>query len=95
VPVGDTQLPPGVTLSADQQQRLTELIQAERSRAALWEYRYLNCFLVPATQRVLDWLAGLNQRTSVSMFDSLWSAVIPNPQERVAIIAALENHHLI
>ena len=34
-------------------QKLVEFIEAERARAALLEYRYLNYYLVPNTQRVL------------------------------------------
>ena len=61
----------------------------------MWEYRYLNYYLVPATQRVLEWLASLNTRTSYSFFDTLWMPAIPSAEERRAIINALETHHLI
>ena len=56
---------------------------------------YLNYFLVPQTQRVLDWLPFLSVRTTISMFDSFWMPIIPEANERKAIINALQSHHLI
>jgi hypothetical protein len=74
---------------------LEQQVSAERARAALWEYRYLNYFLARGTQVVLDWLAGLPVNTTVSMFDSFWLPVIPAVVERKAIIDALQAHWLI
>jgi len=88
-------LPPGLTLSPDEQQKLIEFIKAERARAALWEYRFLNLYLVRNTQRVLDWLTSLGQRTTVRLFDAFWAPFIPNPEERKAILDALANNHII
>jgi hypothetical protein len=88
-------LPTNLTLSGDQLQSLQQAFAAERARAALWEYRYLNFFLARGTQRVLDWLNGLGVRTTVSMFDSFWLPSIPSAQERQAIITALQAHSLI
>jgi hypothetical protein len=88
-------LPPGLTLGPEEQRKLFEFIKAERARAALWEYRFLNLYLVRNTQRVLDWLASLSQRTTFRLFDAFWAPIVPNPQERQAIIDALANNHLI
>jgi hypothetical protein len=74
---------------------LEQQLSAERARAALWEYRYLNYFLARGTQVVLDWLANLPTSTTVSMFDSFWLPVIPAAHERQAIIHALQAHWLI
>jgi len=74
---------------------LEQQVSAERARAALWEYRYLNYYLARGTQVVLDWLATLPVNTTVSMFDSLWMPVIPAVVERRAIIEALQAHWLI
>lgn len=63
-------LPQNFGLSPEDQQRVIEFLQAERARAALWEYRYLNLFLVPHTQRVLDWLVSLGQRTTAPTYDA-------------------------
>lgn len=93
IPEQSTPIPQG--LSPEQIQVVKELIDAERAKAFLWEYRYLNYYLAPSTQRVLDWLASLNQRTTVSTFDTFWQPVIPNAQERIAILTALQTHHLI
>lgn len=87
--------PPGLNLNQDQQRLLADFINSERARAELWEYRYLNYFLVPHTQRVLDWFTGLGQATTVQFFDSLWLPVIPNPNERQAVLGALRAHHLL
>lgn len=89
------QVPEGLSLTPDQVQTIRQLFQAERARATLWEYRYLNYFLVPATQAVLNWLASLNERTTVSFFDTLWLPFIPSAEQRTAIISALQAHHLI
>ncbi len=88
-------LPPSLSLTPDQVEQIAQAFQAERAKAYLWEYRYLNYYLVPATQRVLDWLASLNTRTSYSLFDTIWMPAIPSAEERRAIINALETHHLI
>ena len=75
--------------------KVAELFQAERARAYLWEYRYLNYFLAYGTQKVLDWLACLPTRTSCDLFDTFWLPYIPSAEERRAIITALQAHHLI
>jgi hypothetical protein len=72
-----------------------EAFVAESSKAALWEYRYLNLFLARGTQQVLDWFAASSPRATVSLFNAVWLPIIPNPNERDAILNALEAHHLI
>lgn len=89
------QLPATVTLAPEQAQQVVQLIQSERANAALWEYRYLNYFLARSTQLVLDWLGSLQQPISVNLLDSHLQAFIVDAQERVAILTALKNHHLI
>jgi len=88
-------LPEGIHLTPDQAGAVAEAFRAERARAYLWEYRYLNYFLAAGTQRVLDWLAGLKERTTYGMYDSWWLPIFPNANERRAIIDALQAHHLI
>lgn len=94
-PAEQVSLPQNLSLTPEQVQGIRQLFEAERAKAYLWEYRYLNYFLVPSTQRVLDWLASLQTRTSVSLFDTLWLPAIPSAEERKAIINALQAHHLI
>jgi len=72
-----------------------ELLRAERTRAYVWEYRYLNHFLVRASQIVLDWFAGSAQPISESLYHTWWTPHIPDPQERDAILLALSSHYLI
>lgn len=86
-------LPQGLT--PQQRQTIEDLLRAEKATAFLWEYRYLNYFLVYGTQMVLDWLISLNRSTTCAHYDAIWLPAIPSAQERAAIIAALETHHLL
>ncbi len=96
VPPGEqVTLPQNIALTPEQVKQLGDIFQAERARAYLWEYRYLNYFLVPLTQRVLDWLAGLKDRPTYPLYDSLLTQAVPKAEERKAIIDALAAHHLI
>ena len=88
-------LPSKLTVSPEQLQTLEEAFAAERARAFLWEYRYLNYFLARSSHRVLDWLAGLSVRTTIGTFDAFWLPVFPLAQERHAIVTALQAHYLI
>jgi hypothetical protein len=88
-------LPSNLTFTPEQVKTVVEAFDAERARATLWEYRYLNCFFARDTQRVLDWLASLDTRTTSPMFDSFWLPLIPRAEERRTIINVLEAHNLI
>ncbi|WP_293765910.1 hypothetical protein [uncultured Aquitalea sp.] len=88
-------LPDNLTLTPEQQKVVSEAFAAERARAELWEYRYLNYFLAHSTQLVLDWLNALPARTTTSMFDAYWLPVITSTEERRTIINALQAHSLI
>jgi len=96
-PIGNANvvLPKNITLTSEQAKQIGEVLQAERVRAFLWEYRYLNYFLVPSTQHVFDWLATLKDRTTYVLYDAFWMPVIPSAAERKAIVSALEAHQLI
>ena len=89
------QLPPGVSVPPQATRLVEQALAAERARAYLWEYRYLNYFLVYATQRVLDWLASLPASITVTAYDSYWQPLIPSGEQRRTILAALESHNLI
>ena len=86
-------IPPSLTPTDPQ--KVNDLLKAERARAGLWEYRFLNYFLVRHTQMVLDWLAALSSRTTVEFYDTAWLPLIPNAEERQAVLTALQAHHLI
>jgi hypothetical protein len=88
-----TGLPPGLT--PQQSKSVESILKAERATSYLWEYRYLNYFLVYRTQVVLDWLISLKRPTTYSHFDAMWLPIIPSANERGAIINALQAHHLI
>lgn len=82
-------------LNPQQLSTVENILKAERATSRLWEYRYLNYFLVYRTQLVLDWLINLNQPTTFSYFDAEWLPVIPSASEREAIISVLQAHHII
>ncbi|MEI8292496.1 MAG: hypothetical protein WCG66_00750 [bacterium] len=88
-------LPLPDSLNQEELEEVRSLFDAERARAYLWEYRYLNYFLALQTQHVLDWLASLPTRTSLMLFDTVWLPAIPSVEERRAIIDALQAHYLV
>ena len=61
---------PDVQPTAEQQEALKKVFQAERAAARLWEYRYLNQFLAVSSQLVLDWVAGVGI-TAEDAYDAL------------------------
>jgi len=90
---------PSVTLPAQltdqQREQINSLLAAEQATSRVWEYRFLNYFLVAHTQRVLDWLSQFPQQVPYSFYDTQWLPIIPDANERIAIITALQAHHLI
>ncbi len=82
-------------LNVQQREAVAQLIRSHVATSALWEYRYLNYYLVRTTQEILDWLISLLQPTTYAHFDSTWLPLIPSANERQAIIDALQTHHLI
>lgn len=87
--VTDGETAPGAEVATAEQR-----LKSANERARLWEYQYLNFFLVPRTQVLLDWLAN-RAPTAYATYDSWMTNVVPNPLEREAMINALRNHHLI
>ncbi|MES9912322.1 MAG: hypothetical protein ABW126_08020 [Candidatus Sedimenticola sp. 4PFRAG1] len=95
-PAEDVDLPDSINVRDPKlQEDLRNAFTAERARAHLWEYRYLNYFLVHNTQRVLDWLIGLETSPTFAMYDAWWQASISTASERRSIIQALEEHNLV
>ena len=82
-------------LTHQQRVAVENILKAERATSYLWEYRYLNYFLVYKTQVVLDWLISLKKPTTYNHFDATFLPVIPSANERGAMINALQAHHLI
>lgn len=82
-------------LTPQHRHTVEQLIRSHIATAYIWEYRYLNYYLVRGTQLVLDWLVGLPQATTYMLYDSVWLPIIPSANERQAIINALQTHHLI
>lgn len=90
--IGST-LPLGLT--QQQQEEVRQLLHSARAVSYLWEYRYLNRFLVYQTQQVLDWLIVISQPATVRLYDTIWLPQIQMAEERSAILHALQAHHLI
>lgn len=82
-------------LSPEQVETVQQLLKSERANAYLWEYRFLNYFLVYHTQMVLNWLCVAQGKVGFAFYDSYWLPLIPSPRERQAVISALQNHYLI
>ncbi len=64
-----------------------------RTGAYLWEYRYLNLFLVPNTRMFLSWLYT-QKSIDFGSAVAVWGTSLPH-DERSAIIMALQNHYLV
>jgi hypothetical protein len=88
-------LPQSIQLSPAELKEIENVLRAYRAEAYLWEYRYLNFFLVRHTKEALDWLAGVPQPSTVRAFEAFWIDRIADPTERAAVLAALGNHHLV
>ena len=82
-------------LSPQQNKAVEQIVKSHIANSYLWEYRYLNYFLLRGTQEALDWLVGLPQPTTYAHYDSFWLPLIQSANERQAIITALQMHHLI
>jgi hypothetical protein len=78
-----------------EKEEATKQLLLWRTNAYIWEYRYLNYYLVYNTQRVLDWFYDLKEPILYSNFDALNINLISDPKERHAIISALLQHYLI
>lgn len=86
---------PDLSVSPEEKAKIKCALDSERINAALWEYRYLNYFLVYKTQLVLNWLGSQDQSIGYSAFDTYWLPLIPNAKERNTIVDVLQAHHLI
>lgn len=89
---------PGVQISHEQVVAISAHATELRQQAIFWEYRYLNHFLVHRTQLVLDWLIDRQtkgQPTTAGYYDAELTARVVAPDERTAVIQALEAHSLL
>jgi hypothetical protein len=96
VPKGSIEKIEGIPEGLDEGQKseVESLLKRHIANTTLWEYRCLNFYFVRYTQLVLDWFIS-NQPTTVTDFDSVWMQIIPDLNERSAIIDCLKNHQLI
>ncbi|WP_144153280.1 hypothetical protein [Paraburkholderia sp. BCC1885] len=82
-------------IPAPERAQLQTIFEAERAAARMWEYRYLNYFLAPGTQSVINWFVGLPNGTTMDAYEAFWMNRVPQASERGAILSALERHFLL
>lgn len=73
---------------------LKKQIVSWRENAYIWEYKYLNYYLVPNTKRVLHWLY-LFKTANFETYNNVFSSSIPEMEERNTILMVLQNHFLL
>ena len=81
-------------LNQEKQKEIGQLVSMYIGHAELWEFRYLNYFLVPQTQRVLDWFVRYTNSAYVS-YDAIWLPYIPSANDRQQIFNVLQAHRLV
>jgi hypothetical protein len=81
-------------LSHEQVEEVRRLFDSERAATRIWEYRYLNYFFTSDTQAVLTWIISTNG-VSVDTYETFWIHRIANPEERQAILTAMQMHQCI
>lgn len=81
-------------LPVNMREYVEAIISSEQSNSRRWEYRYLNLYLVPTTQHVLDWLINYGKPTTITHLDNVMQPSI-ELNEREAILDALQSHHII
>jgi len=84
-----------IELSSEKVRAVSSALKALRVEKYLWEYRYLNYFLVRSTQAVLDWLYDYKESPTLSSYNAIWLMIIPKIEERSNILSALKEHSLI
>ena len=85
-----------ILLSSSDAAKLKGWITSTRTASLIWEFRYLNFFLAPSTQKILEWISTLEGgATSYNGYDAVWVPIISNQQERLAVVTALQAHYLI
>lgn len=94
-PLPDPPMQPGLILDDNLVSQLRSAWNQEKQACILWEYRYLNWFLVFNTQKILDWAIRINTATSIDNYNAVWSPLVPVSNQRIAILSALESHSLI
>jgi len=82
--------PPSIDTNADKieitkmdAQKIMEIVDGEKANARLWEYKYLNHFLILGTQRVFDWLISSQRRPTINVYDNFWMPIIPGAKEEL------------
>jgi len=89
-PAPPPSVPPELkTLAGD-----SDELRAEKLKATLWEFNYLNLFFARSTQMVLDWLANLKTPATVALYHAFWSPII-NEEQRQTILTVLDSHELV
>jgi hypothetical protein len=75
--------------SDEHMRELEASLKLARDQARMWQFVFLNNYLVFHTHQVLDWLASFGGAVERSLLETAWLAQIPDPQERAAVVNAL------
>lgn len=77
-------------ITGERQELLKHLEQVE-IKALLWEFQYLNLFLVPTSKSILKWIDMLSP--SIDLFNQFWALI--SEKQREIIIGVLYANELI
>jgi len=80
---------------SDKQSLARQRADSAMVSAEVWEYRYLNLFLVANTVKALGWLAELDQAITDTHFDNVLGTWGIRAEQRGNIFNALREHHLV
>lgn len=75
--------------------RYTSLLDEKQRQVTYWWFEYLSFYLVPVTQNILRWFAGLLLPTTLNIYHEMWKGIVPDTQQREAVLEALLYHRLI
>ena len=89
--IGD--IPSNLTL--EQRETIDQIVKSYLENARLWEFRYLNFFLVRETQAILDWFIAFQNPIAYAHYDSIVLPFIPSTNQRQTIINVLQGHYLV
>ncbi len=74
--------------------RLKFALERQMKQSKLWEFSYLNLFLIDYTKKVLVWLSNSGP-TATGTYHSAWMKQIPSGNERNTVLGALTHHLLV
>jgi len=74
--------------------KLKSVLAWQTKQSKIWEFNFLNYFLVDHTKKVLAWLSQSGP-TAIGTYQSAWMKQILSARERETVLQALVGHLLI